>query len=120
MREIGSRRRNQPAPPHIILEALTQPHRDPQRPWLVLLDDEVAPRVLEAASPDTVVWSSLWKRRPDAVIRFALAWDRAGCGTELRWTLEVEEPIPDDALVGHMRKRLNELINANLRYSFGQ
>jgi hypothetical protein len=38
----------------------------------------------------------------------------------LRWRLEVEEPLPDDGLIGHMRKRLNELINANLRYSLGQ
>jgi hypothetical protein len=56
---------------------------------------------------------------PDAVIRFDLPQD-GGCGTDLRWTLHVDEPVPDDALLGHMRKRLNELINANLRYTFGQ
>ncbi|HEX4864433.1 MAG TPA: hypothetical protein VFV02_10185, partial [Acidimicrobiales bacterium] len=93
---------------------------DPQRPWLVLLDDEVAPRIMEKSEPDSVVWSSIWKRRPDAVIRFDLARDGGGYGTELRWTLEVEEPVPDEALLGHMRKRINELINANLRYTFGQ
>lgn len=120
MHEIGSRQRNQPAPPHILFEALTQPNRDPQRPWLMLLDDEVAPKVLKTTYPDTVVWSSLWKKRPDAVIRFDLPRDESGHGTDLRWTLEVEEPLPDDGLIGHMRKRLNELINANLRYSFGQ
>lgn len=120
MHEIGSRKRNQSAPPHIIFEALTQPNRDPQRPWLVLLDDEVAPKVLKTTYPDTVVWSSLWKERPDAVIRFDLPRDKSGQGTDLRWTLEIEEPLPDDGLVGHMRKRLNELINANLRCSFGQ
>jgi hypothetical protein len=27
---------------------------------------------------------------------------------------------PGDALTGHLRKRLNQLINANLRYTFGQ
>ena len=43
-----------------------------------------------------------------------------GDGTDLRWTLLVEEPRPNDSLVGHMRKRLNQLINANLRYTFGQ
>ena len=119
MIEIGSRKRNQPAPPHIIFEALTQPDRDPKRPWLLLLDDEVPPRVISTRQPDTVVWSSMWKERPDAVIRFDLPLDDGGYGTDLRWTLEVDEPVPDDALVGHMRKRLNELINANLRYSFG-
>jgi hypothetical protein len=37
--EVGGRKRNQPAPPHVVFEALTQPDRDPQRPWLMLLDD---------------------------------------------------------------------------------
>jgi len=32
--------------------------------------------------------------------------------------LLVENPIPSDALLGHMRKRLNQLINANLRHTF--
>jgi hypothetical protein len=118
--EIGSRKRNQPAPPHIIFEAITAPNSDPQRPWLILRDDEVAPRVLRTRHPDMVVWSSLWTKRPDAVIRFNLPRDRGGYGTDLRWTLEVEEPVPDEGLVGQMRKRLNELINANLRFSFGQ
>ena len=120
MHEIGSRKRNQPAPPHIIFEALAQPSRDPQRPWVMLLDDEVAPKVLTTRHPDTVVWSSLWTKRPDAVIRFDLPLDEAGYGTDMQWTLEVDEPVPDEALIGHMRKRLNELINASLRYSFGQ
>lgn len=119
MHEIGSRKRNQPAPPNIIVEALTQPNRDPTRQWLLLLDDEVPPKVLEV-QPDAVVWTSLWNKRPDAVIRFDLPRDEGGYGTDLRWTLEVDEPVPDGALVGHMCKRLNELINANLRYSFGQ
>jgi hypothetical protein len=26
--------------------------------------------------------------------------------------------MPDPSLLGHLRKRLNELINANLRYTF--
>jgi hypothetical protein len=120
MHEIGIRKRNQPAPPHIIFEALTHPDHDPQRPWLLLLDDEVAPKLLKTTYPETVVWSSVWKKRPDAVIHFDLPRDKGGQGTDLRWRLEVEEPLPDDGLIGHMRKRLNELINANLRYSFGQ
>ncbi|HYZ55417.1 MAG TPA: hypothetical protein VE733_18205 [Streptosporangiaceae bacterium] len=52
-------------------------------------------------------------------MRFDLPAD-GGQGTDLRWTLLVDEPMPDAALVGHMRKRLNQLINANLRYTFGQ
>lgn len=119
MLEAGSRKRNQPAPPHVVFEALTEPNRDPARPWLELLDDEQRPRLLEADKPALVVWSSLWTRRPDAIVRFDLPAD-GGQGTDLRWTLLVDEPMPDAALVGHMRNRLNQLINASLRYTFGQ
>jgi hypothetical protein len=117
--EAGSRQRNQPAPPHVVFEVLTDPDRDPARPWLSLLDDERSPQLIEADQPNFVVWSSLWEKRPDAQIRFDLASDGAA-GTHLRWTLFVEEPMPDPSLLGHLRKRLNELINANLRYTFGQ
>ena len=77
------------------------------------------PRLLAAHPPSAVVWSSIWTKRPDAVIEFALPSD-GGAGTDLCWTLFVDDPAPDDALVGHMRKRMNVLINADLRYSVGQ
>lgn len=35
--EAGRRTRNQPAPPHVIFEAQTEPNRDPAHPWLLLL-----------------------------------------------------------------------------------
>ena len=120
MIEIGKRRRNQPAPPHILFEALTQLDRDPARPWLHLLDDEERPRIIEAQAPSLVVWSSLWLKRPDATVRFDLPPDGNRQGTDLSWTLSVEPPEPDAALIGHLRKRVNQLINANLRYTFGQ
>lgn len=41
-------------------------------------------------------------------------------GSDLRWTLLVEEPLPDASRLGHLRKRINQLINADLRYSYGQ
>ncbi|TDC73541.1 hypothetical protein E1193_25355 [Micromonospora sp. KC606] len=119
MIEAGSRARTQPPPPAVVFEALTQPDRDPARPWLRLLDDEQRPQILEAANPRLVVWSSLWPRRPDAQVRFELSSD-GGAGTLLHWKLLVAEPLPDPSLLGHLRKRLNELINADLRYSFGQ
>ena len=119
MIEVGTRRRGQPAPPHVVAESLQQPDRDPARPWLRLLADEQPPRVIEARPPELVVWSSLWPTRPDALVRFDLASDRRG-GTDVRWTLLVAEPVPDASKLGHLRKRLNQLINADLRYSYGQ
>lgn len=82
--------------------------------------DETEPVVLEVNEPHLVVWSSLWPVRPDARIRFDLPYDAGQQGTDLLWTLEVDEPEPEAPLLGHMRKRLNVLINAELRYSFGQ
>lgn len=116
---IAERRRTQPPPPHIVYEALIDPHRDPHRVWLMLRVDEQEPQVLECRAPDLVVWSSLWPSRPSATIRFEIESD-GGSGCALRWTLADEEPAPDASVVGHMRKRINELINANLRYTFGQ
>ncbi|MEU5943340.1 hypothetical protein ABZ807_30205 [Micromonospora sp. NPDC047548] len=119
MLEAGSRKRNQPAPPHVIFEALTEPDRDPTRPWLLLLDDEQRPQTLQAEKPRLVVWSSIWNKRSDATVRFDLPSDGMA-GTDLRWTLLLAEPLPEPSLLGHMRKRLNQPINANLRYTFGQ
>jgi hypothetical protein len=120
MHEVGSRKRAQPAPPHIVAESLREPNRDPARQWLKLLSDECPPRVVEVRAPELVVWSSLWPSRPDAVIRFDLAPDSTGQGTDLRWTLLVDEPLPDASKLGHLRKRMNQLINAELRYSYGR
>jgi hypothetical protein len=89
-----------------------------RRPWLLLLDDEHLPDIIDARKPDLVVWSSLWDCRPDARIRFELPQD--GHGTDLHWVLLVDEPVPGASLLGHMRRRINDLINANLRYTFGR
>ena len=118
MVELGSRRRNLPAPPHVVFEDLIAPTRNTIRTWLHLLDDEVAPVVLESQAPGYVVWSSLWPRLPDARIRFDLP--PGGSGTDLRWTLTTDGDPPDASMTGHLRKRINVLINANLRYTYGQ
>ncbi|WP_336086111.1 hypothetical protein [Nocardia sp. SSK8] len=119
MHVLGSRKRNQPAPPHAVFAALIDPDRDPTRPWLILLSDEQRPAVLERADPHLVVWSSLWPKHPTARIRFDLPSD-GGSGTDLRWTLYLDTPDLDDSAVGHLRYRVNTLINAKLRRSFGQ
>lgn len=117
MEKIASKKRNQPAPPRTIFDDLCQPVRAGQRQWLLLLDDEVAPTVVESRRPDLVVWSSIWVKRPDARVRFDLPG--GGAGTDLRWTLFTELPVPDDRLMRHLCQRIGELINANLRYSYG-
>lgn len=118
MEVLGDRRRPQPAPPKYVFEALIKPHRDPARPWLKLLDDEIEPRILESHEHDLVVWASIWRIHPRARVRFELEPDRGG-GTYLRWIL-LDESDPGPASVGHMRKRIQQLINANLRFTFGQ
>lgn len=117
--EIGSRKRAQPAPPWVVFEALTQPDSDPYRPWLKLLADEQHPRIVRSEPASAVVWSSIWTKRRDAVVEFELTPSPDG-GTTLRWTLHVDDPIPPEPLVRHMRSRLNQLINADLRFTFGQ
>ena len=62
--------------------------------------------------------ASLWTKRPDARVHFDLHTKRGG--TDLRWTLHVDEPLPDAALTEHLRKRIGELINAQLRRTYGQ
>lgn len=119
MKEVGSRRRNQPAPPSAVFDDLVDPHRQPARPWLQLRDDEVAPAVVDSDCPNYVVWSSLWSRHPDARLRFDLL--AADGGTDLRWTLYVaEDALPDSTYLSRMQHRVNELINASLRYTYGQ
>ncbi|MFW0872441.1 MULTISPECIES: hypothetical protein [Rhodococcoides] len=80
--------------------------------------DEVAPRVLVSEHASVVVWSSIWPARADARVRFELA--SAGSGTDLRFTLLLDPPLPDDDAIRAMRKRLGSLINGQLRHTYGQ
>lgn len=100
---IASKQRNQPASPAAVFDDLMTPDRQPSRPWLNLLDDEVAQTVLASDQPTFVVWSSLWTRRPDAQVRFDLVPGRGG--TDLRWALLIEPPGPDDRLGRALRRR---------------
>lgn len=118
MLEAVSRVRNQPAPPSVMFEALTEPNRDPDRQWLLLTESEQQPDVLEQVKPDLVVWSSLWNEHPEAQIRFDLPPGRSG--TNLRWTLFLDEPLPGPEEIRKMRRRINKLINDNLRQTFDQ
>lgn len=120
--EVGTNQRNLPPPPHIVFAALVRADAvEAALPgsWLSILADEQPPTVLASEHPSLVVWSSLWPARQDAVIRFELPAGKNGDGTDLRWVLLVEKPPPPGAALGHMFKRINQLINANLRYTFG-
>ena len=75
--------------------------------------------VVEAVEPDLVVWTSIWPWRRDARIRFELSGSRRS-GTTLCWMLTVDDPVPDNEVIIRMRKRVNVLINAHLRSTFGQ
>jgi hypothetical protein len=116
--ELGRRTRNLPPPPNIVWQSLTEPQRRGARPWLNLLADEVEPRVLESVRPKLVIWSSIWPQTPDQLVRFDIAPDGYS-GTALTWTLTSPTDLEDPA-VGHRRYRLNKLIWADLRYSYGQ
>ena len=105
MHQIGSRKRNQPAPPHIVFESLTQPARPTVRPWLMLLNDEQLPTVGDVHAPHLVHWTSLWPTRPDVLICFDLPSD-GGYGTDLRWTLFAADPLPDSSTIRHFRRGL--------------
>lgn len=118
MRKVASRRRSQPPPARFLFEALIDPHREPVRHWLDLRDNEIEPRIIETVEPELVVWSSIWPDRPDAIIRFDI--EAVGNSTTLCWTLFVEDPVPTESEVVRWRKRINTLINANLRFTFGQ
>ncbi len=45
---------------------------------------------------------------------------RSGYEAMVWWSLYVEAPVPDPTLRRHMSKRIGDLINANLRYTYGQ
>ncbi|MEU8377748.1 hypothetical protein [Streptosporangium sp. NPDC048865] len=118
MIKLGSRERTQPPPPHVVWESLVAPRRRGGRQWLDLRPDEIEPRILRAVEPELVIWSSLWPERPDDEIRFDIRPVASSCS--LRWTLSTPGEAPEQAVINALRHRLNFLINAQLRFSFGQ
>lgn len=118
MIEFGSRARRLPAPPSVVWDSLVDPRRPGSRPWLDLLPDEVAPRVLKAEKPSIVVWSSLWPSRPHDEVHLELTEEHGE--TRLKFTLLTPDDAPDESKTGHLRRRMNHLLFADLRFSYGQ
>jgi hypothetical protein len=118
MLEIGSRARKLPAPPAVVWDSLVRPRQPGTREWLDLLADETEPHVLDAERPGRLVWSSLWPSRPRDEVHFELT--PVGSETLLRFTLLTPDDLPDDSNVGHLRRRLNQLLFGDLRLSYGQ
>jgi hypothetical protein len=118
--EVVSRCKNQAPPPWVVFEALADPDRDPYRLWLHPAGGEVRPRIVQAERPHLVVWSSLGLDRPDARLRFDILPAENNHGSDLTWTLFVDDPVPEASQVLAMRKRVDRLINADLRHCFGQ
>ena len=115
MRQLRTCGKAQPPPAHALFEALSNPKADQRRrPWLHLRDDERDPRVLQAELPATVVWSSLWNDRPNDVLRFDIR------DQYVTWTLLGEASEEDEPRLTQLGHRINEIVNADLRYSFGQ
>jgi len=116
---LATRRRSQPAPPWAVLEALLRPDRDPARPWLLPGPGEVRPLALEEG-PAHVLWSSPWPDRPGLRVRLDVtARPDGAAGADLRWTLLADAPLPVEE-VRPLRRRLDELLNRDLRQSFDQ
>ncbi|MEU7924404.1 hypothetical protein [Micromonospora sp. NPDC049801] len=121
MHVLGSRRRSQPAPAHVVWRSLRDPYEAGSRPWLELRDDEVPPRVVAGYAPVLLVWSSLWPHRPLDEIRFDISPGHPGGDCAVRWTLTTPDPdLPSESTLGYLRHRLNYLINNRLRLSYGQ
>jgi hypothetical protein len=115
---INGRRRKQPMPPRVLFDTLCTPTSGQPREWLHLQPPEQTPVVLRASATDEVVWSSLWPDVREASIRFVIEQD--GPGSRLTWAIELPDDLVDDAKRKHLRRRVDELINRDLRLAFGQ
>ena len=113
MRVLRNRSKTQPPPASAIYEALSDPVADQARREWLDLRGELPPRVVQAVFPSLVVWASLWPDRPDDQIRFDIE-DR-----RLTWTLMGEASDEDEERLDQLRYRLDVMINADLRISFG-
>ncbi|MDQ6614144.1 MAG: hypothetical protein M3083_05205 [Actinomycetota bacterium] len=115
--ELARRSKTQAPPPWVVSEALRYARRHDSGEWFDTRPGEIIPSVLQYQRPSLVVWSSIWPDQPQLQIRFDI--EASGAGSLVTWTLLGREGL-SDAHVQHLRHRLNELINGQLRESFDQ
>jgi hypothetical protein len=118
VRAIAHRTKRMPPPQHVLWADLMEPARTGSRVWLELRHGEVWPRVLESTEPDQVVWSTLWEQRPDDRIVLDLA--PVGQETALGFTILSPREVEDEVTLKRLQYRLNQLLYAQLRYTYGQ
>lgn len=78
-------------------------------------------RARKLPAPPPIVWDSLTSPEKSGA-RPWLDLELAADGTEtlLRFTLLTPDERPDDSKTGHIRRRINQLLFADLRFSYGQ
>jgi hypothetical protein len=115
--EYGRRRKRLPAPPEVVRDDLVERRSAGTRAWLMLINNEVLPRVLESSRPTRVVWSSSWPDRPKDLV--VLELEKPG-ERLLSRSPSSQTEMPDDSATGHFRKRISHLLFVDLRFSYGQ
>jgi len=115
---VGRRGGTLPAPPRIVFDALAEPHRPNTRAWLELRGSELEPTVVETNPPTRLVWTAPWPDRPEDRIEILI---RAAPGGEshVEWVLWSVDGTPPDSRKRSFQ-RLQEMIQRDLRLSFGQ
>jgi hypothetical protein len=115
---LAQRRKTQPPPPWIIWELLSDPFQSEDRPWFDRRDGEQPPMILSATKPQAITRSSIWSDHAELIIEFQI--EPCGPGAAVTWTLLGPEGCLDDLEIRQRRRRLNQLINGQLRDTFDQ
>lgn len=118
MNEYGVRGSSAAGPSERRVGILGVPTSGRSPPVASLCSDEVEPRVLRSSKPGSVVWSSLWPSRPRDQVHLELS--EVHHETLLRFVLLTPDEPPDQSKTGHLRRRMNQLLFADLRFSYGQ
>lgn len=108
-----------PAPAPVVFASLAHPGGAADREWLTLRPDEQTPEVLCGVADRFLLWSTLWPELPEVQVQLDLTPDpRDRLCTQVRWTLLLAAPLPRDT-IDRLSRRLDQLINHELRHTYG-